>query len=60
MFYTRYGGAAAGTQVKAFMDGGGEINDAGTIDQSRFRHLMACEPLKGRNARQVFQEMERE
>jgi glyoxylase-like metal-dependent hydrolase (beta-lactamase superfamily II) len=46
------------TQVKAFMDGGGEIYDVGKIDQSRFKHLLAYEQLKGRNAQQVFQEME--
>ena len=46
------------TQVKAFMDGGGEIYDVGKIDQSRFKHIMAYEQLKGRNAQQVFQEME--
>ncbi len=45
-------------QVKAFMDGGGEIYDIGKIDQSRFKHLLAYEQLKGRNAQQVFQEME--
>lgn len=46
------------TQVKAFMDGGGEINDVGKIDQSRFKHIKLFEELKGRNAQQVFQEME--
>lgn len=45
-------------QVKTFMDGGGEIYDVGTIDQSRFKHLKQYEQLKGRNAQQVFQEME--
>lgn len=46
------------TQVKAFMDGGGEIYDVGKIDQSRFKHIKLFEELKGRNAQQVFQEME--
>lgn len=46
------------TQIKAYMDGGGEIYDVGKLDQSRFKHLMAYEQLKGRNAQQVFQEME--
>ena len=46
------------TQVKALMDRGGEIYDVGTIDQSRFKHLMAYEQLKGHNAQQVFQQME--
>jgi len=45
-------------QVKAFMDGGGEIYDVGKIDQSRFQYLKQYEQLKGRNAQQVFQEME--
>lgn len=45
-------------QVKVFMDGGGEIYDVGKIDQSRFKHIKLYEELKGRNAQQVFQEME--
>lgn len=45
-------------QVKAYMDGGGEIYDVGRIDQSRFKHLKFFDELKGRNAQQVFQEME--
>lgn len=45
-------------QVKTFMEGGGEIYDVGKIDQSRFQHLKQYEQLKGRNAQQVFQEME--
>jgi hypothetical protein len=40
------------------MDGGGEIYDVGKIDQSRFKHIKLFEELKGRNAQQVFQEME--
>jgi glyoxylase-like metal-dependent hydrolase (beta-lactamase superfamily II) len=46
------------SQVKAFMDGGGEIYDVGKIDQSRFKHIKLFDELKGRNAQQVFQEME--
>jgi glyoxylase-like metal-dependent hydrolase (beta-lactamase superfamily II) len=46
------------TQVKAFMDGGGEIYNIGKIDQSRFKHIKLFDELKGRNAQQVFQEME--
>jgi glyoxylase-like metal-dependent hydrolase (beta-lactamase superfamily II) len=45
-------------QVRAYLDGGGEIYDVGRIDQSRFRHLKVFDELKGRNAQQVFQEME--
>lgn len=44
--------------VKAYLDGGGEIYDVGKIDQSRFKHIKLFEELKGRNAQQVFQEME--
>lgn len=45
-------------RVRNFLDQGGEIYDVGTIDQSDFRHLENYEQLKGRNAQQVFQEME--
>lgn len=44
--------------VGAFMEDGGEITQIGTLDQSRFAHLEDYESLKGRNAQQVFQEME--
>lgn len=44
--------------IRDFMQDGGEIHEIGTIDQSRFEHLENYELLKGRNAQQVFQEME--
>jgi len=42
----------------AFMESGGEITDIRTLDQSRFAYLVDYEALKGRNAQQVYQEME--
>jgi glyoxylase-like metal-dependent hydrolase (beta-lactamase superfamily II) len=44
--------------VGAFMEGGGDITQIGTLDQSRFAYLEDYETLKGRNAQQVFEEME--
>jgi glyoxylase-like metal-dependent hydrolase (beta-lactamase superfamily II) len=44
--------------VGAFMEAGGGIADIGRLDQSAFAHLAGYELLKGRNAQQVFQEME--
>ena len=44
--------------VAAFMENGGDITQIGTLDQSRFAHLIDYATLKGRNAQQVFQEME--
>ncbi|MFW6258189.1 MAG: MBL fold metallo-hydrolase [Halochromatium sp.] len=44
--------------VGAFMEDGGDITQIGTLDQSRFAHLEDYQSLKGRNAQQVFQEME--
>jgi len=44
--------------VGAFMESGGDITQIGTLDQSRFSYLEDYETLKGRNAQQVFQEME--
>ena len=46
------------SKVGDFMDAGGEIYDVGSIDQSQFDFLENYEQLKGRNAQQVFQEME--
>jgi glyoxylase-like metal-dependent hydrolase (beta-lactamase superfamily II) len=45
-------------KIRDFIDGGGEIYDLHKIDQSRFSHLQNYEQLSGRNAQQVFQEME--
>ena len=44
--------------VGEFMEAGGSITDIGTLDQSRFEYLVNYDQLKGRNAQQVFQEME--
>lgn len=44
--------------VGEFMNNGGDITQIGTLDQSRFAHLVDYATLKGRNAQQVFQEME--
>lgn len=44
--------------VEKFMDEGGDITGIGTLDQSRFSHLLDYATLKGRNAQQVYQEME--
>ncbi|WP_419605669.1 hypothetical protein [Thiolapillus sp.] len=40
------------------MESGGDISDIGTLDQSHFAYLKGYELLKGRNAQQVYQEME--
>lgn len=45
-------------RVGTFMEDGGGIEDVGTIDQSQFSYLENYESLKGRNAQQVYQEME--
>jgi len=44
--------------LAAFMESGGDIADINTLDQSRFSYLVDYETLKGRNAQQVYQEME--
>ena len=44
--------------VADFMDSGGDIADIGSLDQSEFSYLVNYEFLKGRNAQQVFQELE--
>jgi glyoxylase-like metal-dependent hydrolase (beta-lactamase superfamily II) len=44
--------------VGALMEDGGDITQIGTLDQSRFAYLEDSESLQGRNAQQVFQEME--
>jgi len=40
------------------VDSGGDITQIGSLDQSRFAYLENSASLKGRNAQQVFQEME--
>lgn len=44
--------------VGTFMEAGGSITDIGNVDQSAFMHMESYELLKGRNAQQVYQEME--
>lgn len=44
--------------VGEFMESGGDITRVGTLDQSGFAHLEDYETLKGRDAQQVFEEME--
>jgi len=44
--------------VAEFMDSGGDISDIGSLDQSSYRYLLNHETLAGRNAQQVFTEME--
>ncbi|MCW9089158.1 MAG: MBL fold metallo-hydrolase [Gammaproteobacteria bacterium] len=44
--------------VGSFMDEGGSITEIGKINQSPFSYLVDYEILKGRNAQQVYQEME--
>ena len=46
------------TQVRAFMDAGIGIDKISNLDQSKFEYLENYETLKGRNAQQVYQEME--
>lgn len=45
-------------KVAGFMEAGGGIEDIGTLDQTEFGHLVNYDELKGRNAQQVYQEME--
>ena len=44
--------------VSAFIENGGDIADISNIDQSKFSHLLNFETLAGRNAQQVFSEIE--
>ena len=44
--------------VGEFMDAGGDISRIGDLDQSAFDYLANHEALAGRNAQQVYQEME--
>ncbi|MDH3762532.1 MAG: MBL fold metallo-hydrolase [Gammaproteobacteria bacterium] len=44
--------------VTEFMDDGGDISDIGSIDQSAYHYLLNHESLAGRNAQQVFSELE--
>jgi glyoxylase-like metal-dependent hydrolase (beta-lactamase superfamily II) len=44
--------------IRAHLDAGGDMIDAPKIDQSAFAHLAQFDALAGRNAQQVFSEME--
>jgi len=44
--------------VSEFMEGGGDISEISRIDQSQFSYLQNYETLAGRNAQQVFVELE--
>ena len=44
--------------VAEFMAAGGDISEVGKLDQSRFSRLENFDELSGRNAQQVYQQME--
>lgn len=44
--------------VADFMDAKGDIADIDQIDQSAYSYSVNYEALKGRNARQIYQELE--
>ena len=44
--------------VAEFIDEGGDMSDIGSVDQSRFEYLLNHDSLAGRNAQQVFTELE--
>ena len=44
--------------VSAFIEGGGDITEIGSVDQSKFSHLLNYKNIAGRNAQQVFTEIE--
>ena len=44
--------------VSTFIENGGDIIDIGNVDQSKFSRLLNHETLAGRNAQQVFTELE--
>jgi glyoxylase-like metal-dependent hydrolase (beta-lactamase superfamily II) len=44
--------------VADFMDAGSDIADIGQIDQSAYSYLVNYDALRGRNAQQVYQELE--
>lgn len=44
--------------VSDFMENGGDITDISSVNQSRFNYLLNHETLSGRNAQQVYIEME--
>jgi len=44
--------------VADFMENGGDISEISNVDQTKYNHLLNFELLSGRNAQQVFSEME--
>lgn len=46
------------TAVAEFIDDGGDMSDIGSVDQSGYHYLLNHETLAGRNAQQVFTELE--
>ena len=44
--------------VEQFMDDGGDLSDIGSVDQSQFKYLQNYDTIAGRNAQQVFTELE--
>lgn len=44
--------------VSEFMENGGDITDIGSVDQSEYSYLFNHEALAGRNAQQVYTEIE--
>jgi len=44
--------------VSDFTDSGGDISEIGSVDQTKFSHLQNFQEIAGRNAQQVFTEME--
>ena len=44
--------------IAELIDNGGTLDEVSKVDQSRFKKLIGYEMLKGRNANQVFQELE--
>lgn len=46
------------SEIGAYIDDGGDMQGSIKIDQSGFKHLLQFEALAGRNAQQVYSEME--
>lgn len=44
--------------VAEFMDSGGDMSAIGSVDQAKFNYLLNFDEIAGRNAQQVFSEME--
>ena len=44
--------------VADFIESGGDISDIGSVNQSKYSYLLNYESISGRNAQQVFTEME--